>query len=116
LEQEPTYRRLIAGDKNKEVNKDVYEGRVIGPDEKLQLNGYRRDNIPAGTEGEFDLCDADDGDKVIRHFYWECPWGAKSNAWTVSGSNSQWTVKDEGANLGNGALGVINVEVRKKED
>ncbi|KAK7023383.1 Ostreolysin A6 [Paramarasmius palmivorus] len=101
------------GNRDEEVSPDKYEGCIIGPDKKLQLNGHQRMNSPSGTTGKFDLCDANDGDKVIRRFYWDCPRFAQPNTWTVSGSNSQWTVEDKGANL-EGALGVITVDVMKE--
>ncbi|KAK7018024.1 Ostreolysin A6 [Paramarasmius palmivorus] len=102
------------GNKDKEVNKDAYEEQVIGPDEKLQINACGRESSPSGTTGDFDLCDVDEDDRVIRHFYWDCPWGGSKNTWTVSGSNSQWMVEHSGANLEGGALGTITVDVLKR--
>ncbi|KAK7029597.1 Ostreolysin A6 [Paramarasmius palmivorus] len=111
---DPSWGKLHAdGDKDKEVSKDVYEGHIIGPDQKLQLNACGRADSPSGTTGDFDLCDADEGDRVIRHFYWDCPWGSKRNTWTVSGSNSKWMVEHQGANLDSGALGTITVNLMK---
>ncbi|KAK7023384.1 Ostreolysin A6 [Paramarasmius palmivorus] len=101
-------------DKDKEVSKDVFEGRVITADETLRMNACGRKSSPSGTTGDFDLCDVDDGDRVIRHFYWDCPWGSSKNTWTVSGSNSKWMVEYSGANLDGGALGTITVDVMKK--
>ncbi|KAK7038991.1 Aegerolysin Aa-Pri1 [Paramarasmius palmivorus] len=100
--------------KNKEVYPSQYEGQIIGPDGTLQLNACGRSNASSGTTGQFNLCDADDGDRVIRHFKWDCPWGKKRNIWEVSGSNSKWLVEHKGANLDSGALGTIYVDVLKK--
>ncbi|EEB93043.1 hypothetical protein MPER_08358, partial [Moniliophthora perniciosa FA553] len=69
-------------DKDKEIGADAYEGKVIEPDEKLQINSCGRSDSASGTEGSFDLVDVNDGNKAIRHFYWSCPWGSKSNTWT----------------------------------
>ncbi|KAK7047442.1 Ostreolysin A6 [Paramarasmius palmivorus] len=102
------------GDKDKELSRDQFEGQIIRPDQRLQLNACGRAHSPSGTEGRFDLCDADDGDRVIRHFYWDCPWGSKRNTWTVSGTNSNWIVEYRGQNLNSGALGTIYVELLKR--
>lgn len=104
----------VPGDKDKEVSKDIYEGAVIKPDEKLQINACGRENAAEGTAGDFDLVDPADGDKVIRHFYWNCPWSAKQNEWIVSGSNTKFMVEYYGQNLDSGALGTITVDVLKK--
>ncbi|KAF8919893.1 pleurotolysin A [Mucidula mucida] len=94
----PTWGKLHAdGDKDHEVSASDYEGKVVGPDEKLQLNA-------CGSEG----------DKAIRHFYWDCPWGSKTNTWTVSGSNTKWMIEYSGQNLDSGALGTITVDALRK--
>ncbi|KIJ46808.1 hypothetical protein M422DRAFT_164791 [Sphaerobolus stellatus SS14] len=102
------------GDKDKEVPASNYEGKVIGPDEKLQINACGRSDAAEGTTGDFDLVDPSNGDKTIRHFYWDCPWGKKTNTWTVSGSNSKWMVEYQGQNLDSGALGTISVDTMAK--
>ncbi|KAH8832149.1 pleurotolysin A [Flagelloscypha sp. PMI_526] len=102
------------GNKDKEVPVSDYEGKVIGPDEKLQINACGRSDAAEGTTGDFDLVDPNNGDQAIRHFYWDCPWGSKTNTWTVSGSNSKWMVEYQGQNLDSGALGTITVDVLSK--
>ncbi|KAI0714080.1 pleurotolysin A [Cerioporus squamosus] len=88
----------------------TYEGYVIHPGEELQMNACGRESSPSGTTGDFDVVDVPAGDKVIRHFYWDCPWGSSTNTWTISGSNSNWMVESKGANLSGGALGTIYTE------
>ncbi|KAK7052820.1 Aegerolysin Aa-Pri1 [Paramarasmius palmivorus] len=95
------------GNKDKEISKDEIEGKVIGPDEKFQINSSGRSDASSGTEGSFDLVDVNDNNKTIRHFYWDCPWGSKVNTWTVNGSNSKWMVEHQGANLYGGAIGTV---------
>nr|O42717.1 RecName: Full=Aegerolysin Aa-Pri1; Flags: Precursor [Cyclocybe aegerita]AAC02265.1 Aa-Pri1 [Cyclocybe aegerita] len=102
------------GNKDKEVYPSDYNGKTVGPDEKIQINSCGRENASSGTEGSFDIVDPNDGNKTIRHFYWECPWGSKRNTWTPSGSNTKWMVEWSGQNLDSGALGTITVDVLRK--
>ncbi|KAH8832152.1 pleurotolysin A [Flagelloscypha sp. PMI_526] len=111
----PSWGKLHAnGNKDKEVPASDYEGHVIGPDEKLQINACGRSDAAEGTTGDFDLVDPNNGDQAVRHFYWDCPWGSKRNTWTVSGSNSKWMIEYQGQNLDSGALGTITVDVMGK--
>ncbi|CAA7262647.1 unnamed protein product [Cyclocybe aegerita] len=104
----------LTGNKDKEVYPSDYNGKTVGPDEKIQINSCGRENASSGTEGSFDIVDPNDGNKTIRHFYWECPWGSKRNTWTPSGSNTKWMVEWSGQNLDSGALGTITVDVLRK--
>ncbi|ESK97259.1 aegerolysin family protein, partial [Moniliophthora roreri MCA 2997] len=79
-------------DKNKEFDAD----KIIGPDEKLQINSCGRLDSASGAEGSFDFVDDNDHDKMSRHCYWPCPWGSKTNTRTVSGSNTKWMVEHHG--------------------
>lgn len=91
-----------------------YNGRIIKPEDSLRFNTCGRSDSPSGTEGRFSLVDPEDGDKVIRQFHWDCPWGSGSNKFEVYGLNDKWMVEFSGANLGNGALGTVIVEALKK--
>ncbi|KAK7029593.1 Aegerolysin Aa-Pri1 [Paramarasmius palmivorus] len=102
------------GNKDQELSTSQFNNKVIGPDEKVQINSCGRSDAASGTEGSFDLVDPDDGDRTIRHFYWDCPWGSKSNTWTVSGSNSKWMVEHQGANYYGGGIGTVTVDALKK--
>ena len=102
------------GNKDKEISPSTYENYIIHPGEKLQINACGRENSPSGTTGEFDVVDPLEGDKVIRHFYWDCPWGSSVNTWTIGQSNPKWIVESGGVNLLGGALGTITVEIYKK--
>ena len=109
-----TLTSMHTDNKDKELPVSDFEGKVIHPGESLQLNACGRSDASSGTTGDFDLVDPASGDKVIRHFYWDCPWGSKTNTWTVKGSNSKFIVESTGANLDSGALGTITVEVLNK--
>ncbi|KAJ3514949.1 hypothetical protein NLJ89_g2067 [Agrocybe chaxingu] len=102
------------GNKDHEVSASDYNGKVVTGDDQVQINACGRENAPEGTTGSFDLVDPGDSDRVIRHFYWDCPWASKLNTWTVSGSNSKWMVEHYGANIDGGALGTITVDVLGK--
>ncbi len=106
--------RSDTGDKDKEIDPSAVNNYVIQPGESLQINACGRESSPSGTTGDFDLVDTTAGGKVIRHFYWDCPWGSSTNTWTISASNSGWMVESEGANLSGGALGSITCEFLNK--
>ena len=101
----------VTGDKDTEYPVSRYEGNTIEPGEQLQLNATGRSDAASGTEGWFNLVDPKANDKVIRHFYWDCPWGSKSNTWNVTENNSKFMVEYSGQNLNSGALGTITVRI-----
>ncbi|KAF4577128.1 Ostreolysin A6 [Pleurotus pulmonarius] len=110
-----TWGKLHAdGDKDTEVEASKYEGMIVKPNKKVQINACGRENAAEGTTGSFDLVDPADGDELVRSFYWDCPWGSPTNTWNVTGSNSQWMIDYSGQNLNGGALGTITVEIMKK--
>ncbi|KAJ3496165.1 hypothetical protein NLJ89_g10525 [Agrocybe chaxingu] len=100
------------GNKDVEVPASDYEGKVVAPGEKLQFNSCGLANTPEGTSGTFDLVDPIEDDKLIRHFYWNCPWGSHNNEWEVTGTNSKWVV--ESHSNGMEALGVVTVDAMNK--
>ena len=105
---------IVAGNKDQEVGTNTYEGQTIAPYEWLEFSSCGRSDASSGTEGNFDLVDPSASDKQIRHFYWDCPWGSKTNTWSVSGSNSKFMIEHYGANIDGGALGTITVDVLNK--
>ncbi|KAH8802405.1 aegerolysin type hemolysin [Flagelloscypha sp. PMI_526] len=59
----PSWGKLHAdGDKDHELPAAKYEGHVISPDEKLQINACGRSDAEEGTTGDFDLVDPNNGD------------------------------------------------------
>ena len=103
-----------SGNKDNEVDPSYYNNRVINPYGSMELDACGRSDAASGTEGHFDLVDTSDNNKVIRSFYWDCPWGSKTNQWVISQANSKWDVYSKGANLDSGALGTITVDVINK--
>ncbi|CAA7262635.1 unnamed protein product [Cyclocybe aegerita] len=102
------------GNKDAEVYPDKYNGMSVGPDNKVQINSCGRADSSSGTEGSFDIVDPNDGNRIIRSFYWDCPWGSKANTWNPTGSNTKWMIEWSGQNLDSGALGTISVDVLRK--
>ena len=100
-----------SGNKDNEVGTGYYSNTIINPYGSMELSACGKADASSGTEGHFDLVDTSDNNKIIRSFYWDCPWGSKTNQWVVSQSNSKWEVYSKGANLYGGALGNITVDV-----
>ncbi|KAF4577129.1 aegerolysin family protein [Pleurotus pulmonarius] len=110
-----TWGKLHAdGDQDAEVGLNEYEGVIVKPNTKVQINACARHNAPKGTTGSFDLVDPADGDGLIRSFYWNCAGENPTNTWDVTGSNSQWVIESTGQNLDGGALGTIAVDIMEK--
>ncbi|KAK7039012.1 hypothetical protein VNI00_010404 [Paramarasmius palmivorus] len=101
-------------DKDDEVDKDKYNGKIIGPGEKLEIYACGNATKPSGSSGKFDLVDPDDGNKTVRKFVWDCPLEGATNTWSVSGSSARWMVEIVGGNIEGGALGNINIDCLKK--
>ncbi|OCH84840.1 pleurotolysin A [Obba rivulosa] len=96
------------GDKDAEIPTKDIEGTKILPGAEYTINSCGRSDASSGTEGKFDLYE--EGGALVRSFYWDCPWGSKTNTWTISNANAQWMVDSQGANLNSGALGTITHE------
>jgi len=103
--------KFYKGDnKDAEIPIGDIENKTIEPHKKFRISSCGREGAPSGTEGEFDIYDGDD---KVRHFYWNCPWGSKTNTWSITDRNSKWVVDSAGGNLDSGALGTITVELLK---
>jgi hypothetical protein len=63
--------------------KDIENTKIL-PGDTFRINSCGREDASSGTEGDFDLYE--DGGPKVRHFYWDCPWGTKTNTWTISGT------------------------------
>ena len=69
-----------------------------------------RSDASSGTEGSYDIYD---GDSRVCSIYWNCPWGSKTNAFTVSNIPEDYMVQATGQNLDSGALGTVSIKVAK---
>ena len=80
----------------------------------MLINACGDANSPSGTAGRYDVVDPVEGDKLIRNFYWDCPWGSSTMTWTVGGSNPKWVVEAQGNNPDLGTLGPITIKFATK--
>jgi Aegerolysin len=69
--------------KDEEIPISDIEDKKIDGGKEFRINSCGRENAPSGTEGNFDIYE--DGGDEVRHFYWDCPWGGKTNTWTITG-------------------------------
>ncbi|MFG1424659.1 aegerolysin family protein [Roseixanthobacter glucoisosaccharinicivorans] len=100
--------KFYIGSKDNEISPDKLEGKVIKPGDSYTFGACGRENASSGTEGSFDLYD---GDKNIGNYYWDCPWGSKTNTSTWTPGSDAYIGQQTGANLNSGALGNITIKV-----
>src|SRR5882724_7685031 len=72
------------GNKDDEVPISDIEGHQIAPGVSYVISTCGRSDASSGTEGSFDLYD---GATKVGNYYWDCPWGSKTNT-------SKWTPAD----------------------
>ncbi len=102
------------GDKSVEKSVDDIEGTIVSAGSSYTIYACGRADSASGTEGTFEIWhDAkpdDEGDGVvIGEYYWECPWGSKTNTSTWTPKNEDYITQESGANLSGGALGNIGL-------
>jgi hypothetical protein len=90
-----------------EVPVSTFQGKSIIKGELMRINASGRQGAMAGTKGGFELWNGNEA--VVRKIHWSCPFWGLSNIFDVEGTNEDWAVKYEGANLGRGALGTITI-------
>lgn len=100
------------GNKDKEISSDEINKITIASDGVGKIYSCGRSDSASGTEGSFDVFD---GDTHVGTFYWNCPWGSKSNTffWT-SMSNRNYITQVEGGNPDSGAIGRVELTIYKK--
>ncbi|RGP64278.1 aegerolysin family [Fusarium sporotrichioides] len=96
--------------KDNEISVDAVKQIVIASGKTAGVASCGRSDASSGTEGSFDLYD---GDTKICNIYWDCPWGSKTNTFTVGSVDDDYIVQATGANLNSGAIGTVNVKVAK---
>ncbi|KAM0227517.1 hypothetical protein ACHAP5_012168 [Fusarium lateritium] len=96
--------------KDDEISTDEIKKITIGSNKSAGIASCGRSDASSGTEGSLDLYD---GDVKICHIYWSCPWGSKTNTFTVDAVDDNYIVQQTGANLDSGALGNVTVKVAK---
>ncbi|RPJ77934.1 MAG: aegerolysin [Alphaproteobacteria bacterium] len=96
--------------KDIEIDKSGIEGMVINSGLSAIISACGRSDAASGTEGQFDLYD---NGRQIGTYYWDCPWGTKTNKskWTpVVEDDDAYITQITGANLNSGALGNIIIK------
>ncbi|KAG9253585.1 aegerolysin type hemolysin [Emericellopsis atlantica] len=96
--------------KDREVSVDQVQKTSIKPGNQVGIAACGRSDASSGTEGSFEIWD---GETKICKVYWDCPWGSKTNTFTVSELNDVYSVEARGANLDSGALGNVTVRISK---
>jgi Aegerolysin len=102
-----------SGNKDAEISIDEINKIQINTGESSVINSCGREDSPSGTEGRFDIFDLDKNVK-IGEYYWDCPWGSKTNTsiWTPSLSED-YVTQVTGGNLDSGALGNVTIKCVK---
>jgi hypothetical protein len=97
--------------KDEEVSVDVINKIAIYAGGSAVIASCGRENTSSGTQGSFELYD---GPLLLGEYYWNCPWGSKSNEsiWTphVGVFNDNYKIEVTGANLDSGALGNVLIK------
>ena len=108
------------GDNSKEIDKGEIEKIEITPTTFGHICACGRSGAWAGTEGSFELhlYEKSTGkyEKSIGKYYWSCPYGSNTNTstWTNMGDvNIEVSVSP--GHLETGPLGMIQIDVRKKD-
>jgi hypothetical protein len=98
-------------DKDREVSSDDVNKIQIASGNVAVIASCGREDAASGTEGSFDLYD---GEVNVGTYYWDCPWGSKTNTstWTPS-LNENYVTQVTGANLDSGALGNVTIKCVK---
>lgn len=102
------YGKLYSGTKDNEVQLDKVNGVTIKAGDSFTISACGREDSPSGTEGSFDLYD---GDVHVGSYYWDCPWGSKSNSSTWTPGSDNYIGQQTGANLDSGALGNVTLKI-----
>ncbi|KAM5350786.1 hypothetical protein ACJ41O_007291 [Fusarium nematophilum] len=94
--------------KDTEVSSSTVGSTTIAPGNSAGIASCGRADAASGTEGSFDLYN---GNVKVCNIYWDCPWGKKTNTFTVSAINDDYIVQATGANINSGALGNVTIKV-----
>ncbi len=100
--------KFYEGNKDNEISTDQVNKLVITSGNSVQIASCGREDSASGTEGSFDLYH---DDIKIGTYYWECPWGSKTNisTWTPN-DVAEYITQVSGGNLDSGALGNITIK------
>lgn len=99
------------GNKDAEILPDAINKITINSRQSAVINSCGRSDSPSGTEGRFDIFD---GEVKVGQYYWDCPWGSKTNTsiWTPF-ELDHYVTQVTGGSLDSGALGNITIKCVK---
>jgi hypothetical protein len=99
------------GNKDEEISSDEINQITINSGQSAVINSCGRSDSPSGTEGRFDIFD---GEVKVGEYYWDCPWGSKTNTstWTPYDLDN-YVAQVTGGSLDSGALGNITIKCVK---
>lgn len=97
--------------KDQELSADDINKIVIPANNNAVIASCGRSDSASGTEGSFDIYD---GQTNVGNYYWNCPWGSKTNTstWTPNDTD-RYVTQVTGGNLDSGALGNISIDCVK---
>ena len=102
--------KFYSGSKDNEIDVSKINNHQISENDSYTISSCGRSDSASGTEGKFDLYD---GNTHIGEYYWDCPWGSKTNISNWNPSSEDYIVQVTGGNLDSGALGNIFLKVVK---
>jgi len=97
------------GNKDQELSPDRINEMVITSSstaDEATICACGRSDAAVGTEGSFVMYN---GPEKIGRFYWDCPWGKKTNKKEYTSASNKYVVQVEGGNVDSGALGNITL-------
>ncbi len=103
--------KFYKGSKDNEISTEEVEKLKIGQRQYETINACGREHSASGTEGSLDVYF---GSTKVGRYYWDCPWGSKSNTSNWTTSSKDFIVDFSPGNLDSGAIGSASIEVFKK--
>lgn len=98
------------GNKDYEIGPNEINQIVVAAGSDVDINACGREGSASGTEGEFELYE---GSTQIGIFYWNCPWGSKSNELRWTPTNDNYVTQISDGNLDSGAIGRVTLKCAK---
>jgi hypothetical protein len=98
--------------KDDEITAAEVDKQVATRNNNADIAACGRSDAASGTEGSLNLYD---GGNKICYVYWNCPWGSKTNEFTISSISDSYVVQQSGANLNSGAIGNVTIKVVKMD-
>ncbi|MGB7710095.1 MAG: aegerolysin family protein [Microcoleus sp.] len=96
--------------KDNELSPERVNGTVIAKKTTAfnVVNACGRSDSPSGTQGSFDIYD---GAQLVATLLWDCPWGSKTNSWSVTNQHENYVLQGHGGSQYGGAIGTLDYEI-----